>query len=79
MRHLMMALPLSLLTACGASISDRAPVPPSLTAPCRPPAVLPERALTQTEVEVLWGRDRTALRDCGSKVDGLRVHLSERP
>jgi hypothetical protein len=46
-------------------------VPPSLLAPAAPPVALPDRALAQAEVEILWGRDRTALRQCGSQIDGL--------
>jgi len=33
--------------------------------------MLPERALSQVEVERFWGRDRSALRACGEQVDGL--------
>jgi hypothetical protein len=32
---------------------------------------LPDRAMTQAEVEVSWGRDRSALRACGSRHAGL--------
>lgn len=68
----MMAPVCFLLAACSASTSVKAPAPsPSLTSPCAAPVELPERALTMTEVEVMWGRDRSALRECGSKVDGL--------
>ena len=45
--------------------------PPSLIAPCRAPVALPDRGLMQGEVETLWGRDRSALRECGGKVRGL--------
>jgi hypothetical protein len=46
-------------------------VPPSLTAPCRLPVQLPERSLTQAEVEILWGQDRDALRRCAGQLGGL--------
>ncbi|WP_280517652.1 hypothetical protein [Falsirhodobacter halotolerans] len=32
------------------------------------PQTLPERALTQGEVELAWGRDRGALRECGERM-----------
>lgn len=68
----MMALACFLLVGCSGSVSVKAPAPsPSLTSPCAAPVALPDRALTMTEVEVFWGRDRSALRECGSKVDGL--------
>lgn len=41
--------------------------PPSLTQPCPAPVDLPQRALNDAEVEVLWGRDRSALRACASR------------
>ena len=43
------------------------PLPPSLTAPCAAPVPLPIRDLSDQEIEVLWGRDRSALRECGSR------------
>lgn len=71
-RTLWLAAPLLALTACAASPSVKAPSPPpSLTAPCRAPVALPDRGLSQGEVETLWGRDRSALRECGAKVKGL--------
>lgn len=45
--------------------------PPSLTQQCANPAALPERALSDQEIEILWGRDRTALRECASRLSGL--------
>jgi hypothetical protein len=62
---------LLVLTACADSITaiDGAPVlkpaPTKLTAACLEPIDLPNRALTQAEVETLWRRDREALTDCG--------------
>lgn len=72
MRILMLAaLPLA-VTACAAlPAAERPPVPPSLLAPAAAPVALPDRALAQAEVEILWGRDRTALRQCGGQIDGL--------
>jgi hypothetical protein len=30
--------------------------------------VLPDRALSDQDIEVLWGRDRSALRECAARV-----------
>lgn len=65
-----------LSVACVAcSSSDRSltgdEIPPSLTQACDAPVNIPERDITAVEVEILWGRDRAALRDCGSRHDGL--------
>lgn len=70
MHSLLKATFACLLTGCGVSTYGNLP-PPSLTQPCAPPARLPERGLTDQEIEVQWGRDRTALRSCGSQLDGL--------
>lgn len=45
--------------------------PPSLMAPCAAPVFLGMEALTDQRVEVLWGRDRTALRSCAGRHSGL--------
>ena len=74
------AFPLA-LTGCGGSTAVNVvapPVPPSLVAPCATPVTLPERALTQAEVETLWGRDRSALRRCGGQVQGLAGWIAAR-
>jgi hypothetical protein len=64
-----------LLTACGGSTFAEAPKrpapPPSMTQACSAPQRLPERALSQSEVETLWGRDRGALRACGGRHGAL--------
>jgi len=46
------------LTACAAStvVSPRLGPPPSLRVKCAASMKLPERALTQAEVETFWGR-----------------------
>lgn len=60
------------LAACGEDRALAPPAPPaSLTQHCARPQALPERDMTQGEVEVLWGRDRTALRACGGRHAGL--------
>lgn len=67
----MLIVPLSVLAACGDSIrsSNEPPVlteaPPELTGICAQPVPLPERELTQAEVEEYWLRDRAALVECG--------------
>lgn len=74
MRTLWACLSACLLTACGGStvVEDvSVPPPASLTARCANPVVLPDRALSDRDVEVLWGRDRSALRACGSRHAGL--------
>jgi len=73
-------LPLA-LTACAAStvVSPRITPPPSLLVQCAAPVRLPERALTQAEVETFWGRDRTALRRCRGRHQGLVDFVSSPP
>jgi len=59
---------LCLLAACSGSIvADMAGVPAKLTASCAAPVALPQRDIRQAEVELAWGRDRAALRDCASR------------
>ena len=58
-----------MLTACSPDIgADIAPPPERLLTPCAAPQTWARgSALTQADVEILWGRDRTALRDCGER------------
>ena len=71
MRNLLLVLACLFLASCGSGSVETSllkPRPPaSMTTPCAGPVALPERALTDAEVEVLWGRDRTALRACGER------------
>jgi hypothetical protein len=65
-----------LLTACGGLTSveavDFGAAPQaSLTLACGAPVLLPERALSDRDVEIYWGRDRRALRECGSRHSAL--------
>lgn len=67
---------LSGLAACSAStpsVEDlnvqRAPA--SLTRPCPRPVLLPDRELTQAEVEDYWLVDRRNLLNCRSRLAGL--------
>ena len=46
-------------------------VSPSLLVVCAPPQDLPDRDLSAVEVEIMWGRDRTALRQCASRHGAL--------
>ena len=69
---------LSLLIVCAGCARDKpptAPLPPSLLEPCPAPVPLPDRAISDQEVEILWGRDRSALRACGSRHLGLGAAL----
>lgn len=69
-----MACLLGALSACasGERIEATAPViPASLRAPCAAPVALPEGAMSEAAVEVAWGRDRDALRTCGSRHEAL--------
>jgi hypothetical protein len=83
MRHattLMLAGLLFPLAACSGSTPARpVPPPPSLTAPCAEPVWLPARDMTQAEVETFWGRDRTALRECGDKHAALVAYGAGEP
>lgn len=45
--------------------------PASLLVRCADPVEIPARDLTGAEVEVLWGRDRSALRACGGQAEAL--------
>lgn len=70
-----MMLPAFCLLAGCSALSSAEPVrsraPASLTAPVPGPVALPDRGLTMTEVEIYWGRDRSALRQCQGQVMGL--------
>ena len=47
------------------------PPPASLTIPCAQAAELPERVLTQAEVESFWLADRRRLAECRSRYKRL--------
>jgi len=71
----LIALPL-VLGACSGSIGSveppkLAPPPEALTEPCARPVLLPERELSQREVELFWLRDRANLIECGQYKDLL--------
>jgi len=67
---LLLAMALFLLQACAGSIRSTEPpqldpAPEALTATCPRPVTLPDRALTQAEVEAFWLKDRQRLVECG--------------
>lgn len=72
------------LTACGGLISaiDQGPVltapPENLMKPCAAPVILPDRGLTQAEVETLWRRDRVNLTACGQTLETLKSFYTVR-
>ncbi len=63
MPNLKLLLLVSLLTGCGGSISVK-----PILGQCAEPQKLPDRALSDREIEIYWGRDRAELRSCGEKV-----------
>lgn len=76
MRILMLAVALSVLTACAGSgpSADRLridPPAPSLTEPCDYATELPNRSMSQREVEEFWIEDRRRLAECRGKHEGL--------
>ena len=65
-----------LLTACAGSTKPAKPglvVQPDsrLTQSCKRPVKLPEKELSQKEVETFWRKDRVALINCGVSKDAL--------
>jgi hypothetical protein len=72
----MPVIALSMLTACAGSIGSVEPPllgdpPPKLTTECAKPSLLPERELTQKEVEFYWINDRENLIRCGIQLADL--------
>jgi hypothetical protein len=66
MRTLLTIAAVSLLNACGGSTY----VEPVIV-PCEDPQDLGDGALTDQQIEILWGRDRTNLRNCADKINAL--------
>lgn len=74
------------LQACAAStkprVTDKPPVlveaPRELTAACARAVLLPERELTQAEVEAYWLKDRAALTECGATKAALLRYYRDR-
>lgn len=70
----------SLVAACGAYSAaevDVSPPPAVLMAPAPPLQSDPGRALTQAEVEIMWGRDREAGRTAMRRHAGLVAWVRE--
>ena len=64
-----------MLTQCR-GLTESAPIkielPSELSEACNQPEQLPEGTLTQAQIEVLWERDRGALKICGDRVFALQ-------
>jgi len=66
----MLIASLSPLAACSGSGSAELP-PPSLTIPCAAPSALPDGPMSQAQVELAWGTDRSNLRSCAARQNAL--------
>lgn len=72
-----------ILSGCGGLIGSKPdPAPeikpaPSLLQPCAQPVTIPEKDLTDQEIEVMWGRDRRALRVCADRHSGISGYFAE--
>jgi hypothetical protein len=64
-RNLLLLTSACLLSAC-AGLTAFNDLPP-----CAGPVDLPDRALSDQDIEILWGRDRVALKNCAGKVEVL--------
>lgn len=74
---------LSVLVACTESIGSVEPPilsdpPDKLVRPCARPGVLPDRELTQAEVEFFWINDRERLIRCGLRLRDLIAFYQDR-
>lgn len=54
------------------------PAPAELLSECDKPVRLPDRSLTQAEVETFWLRDRVALIECGQTKEALIDYYRQR-
>lgn len=52
--------------------------PDQLAEPCERPVYLPERSLTQAEVETYWALDRSNLIRCGETKEAITRYYQER-
>ena len=76
-------VPLLALTACGDLMNSveppsLEPPPVSFTQPCERPILLPNREVTQSEVETLWAGDRVRLITCANRYSALVDFYKER-
>ena len=70
-RTALVACLVAALTGCASDDATAIAPPPSLLLRCEAPLDLPSRDLSGAEVEIMWGRDRSALRTCASRHDAL--------
>ena len=66
MRILLLSISALVLVGCGGSMPWIKTVDP-----CAAPVIIPDRWLSDREVEILWARDRKELLNCGDKVEAL--------
>lgn len=73
------------LTGCSGSTGSGKTEPPVLGAipakfkkPCVRPVEIPAGKQSQKQVEALWGKDRTALLNCGATKQGLVGFVEDR-
>jgi hypothetical protein len=70
---------LLVLSGCFSADGPTLAAPPaSLLAACPDPVAIPRRDLTGAEIEVFWGRDRTALRTCAQRHGALVKEVAGR-
>lgn len=78
---MLLALPLALAACAGSTPSTELlridPPPASMTQPCSLATRLPDRTLTQAEVEEFWIRDRQRLAACRSRHGALTQWADE--
>ena len=65
------ALPLAVTACAGSTKSGNVKPELAVTQKCKLPVSLPDRDLTQAEVEKFWMRDRKALLECGVTKESL--------
>jgi hypothetical protein len=53
-------------------------IPPKYKKACAKPGELPDRDLTQAEVERYWGKDRAGLINCAATKQGLVKFIEDR-
>jgi len=66
MRTLCLCLSVLALTGCGGSTGFV-----ESADPCAKPVLIPDGWLNDRQIEALWAEDRTALLQCGDKVEVL--------
>lgn len=73
---------LSIGTGCAVSTNSGKPIliapDATLTRICERPVLLPDRGLTQAEVEAFWRSDRARLLDCRARHEALAAYIADR-